>query len=104
MGKFRFHKWTEIGSLCIVLGSCIKFAYHLYYIFMDIGITKGAVIEVIFNVYHLSIITTMKEYELYILPMYVISSLLILYLIGLISAYINHCKQKDRKDNNILES
>lgn len=49
-----------------------------------------------------SFITTMKEYELYILPMYVISSLLMLYSIGFISAYIKHCKQKDKKDNNIL--
>lgn len=93
MKKFRFNKWTEIGFLIMILGSCIKFAYHLYSVLISIGITEGVITNVVFNIYHFKIVTTVEEYEIYILPTYVISLLLIMYLLKLIVDYIKHCIQ-----------
>ncbi|MNJ54345.1 hypothetical protein D3C77_497810 [compost metagenome] len=97
MKRNRFNKWTEIGFLFIVLGSCIKFSYHLYFVLMSIGLTKGAITNVVFNnIYNLKIITTLEEYEVYILPTYAISILLMIYLIELVVSYIKHSIQKKK--------
>ncbi|WP_019639246.1 hypothetical protein [Paenibacillus fonticola] len=96
MKKFRFNKATEIGLLFIVLGSCIKFANHLYAVLVSIGFTEGVITNVEFNIYRFKIFTTIEQYEVHISPTYSISVLLIIYLTKLVIDYLKHRKQENR--------
>lgn len=93
MKKFRFNKSMEIGIFISLLVACMKFAYHLYSVFIRIKITESTITDVVFNIYHFKIVTTVEEYEVYILPTYLITIFLIIYLLELVVAYIKHCLQ-----------
>ena len=97
MNKSRTKKWAEISLLLIVLGSCVKFVYHLYFVLLKIEVTKGVITNIEFNIYKIKMITTIDSYDIHILPMYTISVLLMIHLIEIVIYYFRKSFNKDEE-------